>query len=171
MSQKIILIGYMGSGKTTLGEKLARELKIPFIDSDEVIEQIAKMDINTIFKEHGEAVFRKMESMFLESLLNIPAFVLSTGGGLPCFNNNMDVLNDLGNTIYLKNSAEGLAERLLAAKTVRPLIAGKSKNELIPFIEDNLNKREPYYSKAELTLNLPEQDLLNVMHLVSKMSK
>jgi shikimate kinase len=168
MEQKIILIGYMGSGKTTLGEKLALELKIPFIDSDEVIEQIAKMDIATIFKEHGEEVFRKMESMFLESLRNIPAFVLSTGGGLPCFNNNIDVLNELGETIYLKNSPENLAERLLLAKNVRPLIAGKSKEELIPFIAENLIKREPFYSKAKRTLEGEEQNLLNVFQMITK---
>lgn len=171
MEQKIILIGYMGSGKTTLGEKLALELKIPFIDSDEVIEQIAKMDIATIFKEHGEEVFRKMESMFLESLINIPAFVLSTGGGLPCFNNNIDVLNELGETIYLKNTPENLAERLLLAKNVRPLIAGKSKEELIPFIAENLIKREPFYSKAKQTLEGEEQNLLNVFQMITKSAK
>ena len=150
MSQKIILIGYMGSGKSTLGEKLARELKVPFIDSDEVIEQIAKMDVSTIFKTQGEDVFRKMESMFLESLINIPAFVLSTGGGMPCFNNNMEVLNELGNTIYLKNSSEGLADRLMIAKSNRPLIEGKSETELIQFIEENLIKREPFILKQQL---------------------
>ncbi len=169
MSQKIILIGYMGSGKSTLGEKLARELKVPFIDSDEVIEQIAKMDVSTIFKTQGEDVFRKMESMFLESLINIPAFVLSTGGGMPCFNNNMEVLNELGNTIYLKNSSEGLADRLMRAKSNRPLIEGKSETELIQFIEENLIKREPFYTQATITLELKDQGLIDVLKLIAEL--
>ena len=169
MSQKIILIGYMGSGKSTLGEKLARELKVPFIDSDEVIEQIAKRDVSTIFKTQGEDVFRKMESMFLESLINIPAFVLSTGGGMPCFNNNMEVLNELGNTIYLKNSSEGLADRLMRAKSNRPLIEGKSETELIQFIEENLIKREPFYTQATITLELKDQGLIDVLKLIAEL--
>ena len=109
--------------------------------------------------------------MFLESLINIPAFVLSTGGGLPCFNNNIDVLNELGETIYLKNTPENLAERLLLAKNVRPLIAGKSKEELIPFIAENLIKREPFYSKAKQTLEGEEQNLLNVFQMITKSAK
>ncbi len=168
MRKKIILIGYMGSGKSTLGRKLAKELKVPFIDSDEVIEQIAKMDIPTIFKTQGEDVFRKMESMFLESLINIPAFVLSTGGGLPCFNNNMGVLNELGNTIYLKNSSKGLAERLLNSKTNRPLIEGKSEIELIQFIDEHLILREPFYSQASLILEAKDQGLVNIFKLFSE---
>ena len=158
----------MGSGKSTLGSKLARELKVPFIDSDEVIEQITKMDIPTIFKTQGEDVFRKMESMFLESLINIPAFVLSTGGGMPCFNNNMDVLNELGNSIYLKNTSAGLAERLMKSKSTRPLIEGKSEEELIRFIDDNLALREPFYSKASITLEIEQQGLANVLKIISE---
>lgn len=169
MSHKVILIGYMGSGKSTLGEKLARELKIPFIDSDEVIEQIAKMPIHTIFEEKGEEAFRKMEAMFIQSLVNIPAFVLSTGGGMPCFHNNMELLNEIGKTIYLKNSSKGLAERLLKGKNVRPLIQGKSEAQLIQFIDENLLIREKFYSQAAITLELKDQGLLEVLKIVKEL--
>ncbi len=169
MDRKIIFIGYMGSGKSTLGEKLAMELKIPFIDSDKVIEEIANMSIAAIFKEKGEETFRKMESMFLQSLVNIPAFVLSTGGGMPCFNNNMLLLNELGVTVYLKNTSDVLADRLLKGKNARPLIEGKSKEELIQFIDDNLLQREKFYSLAKLTVENKMQEIVPILKLIDEL--
>ena len=171
MDYKIIVIGYMGSGKSTLGEKLASELKIPFIDSDKVIEEIANMSIATIFKEKGEETFRKMESMFLQSLVNIPAFVLSTGGGMPCFNNNMLLLNELGVTVYLKNTTDVLADRLLKGKNPRPLIEGKSKQELIQFIDDNLLHREKFYSRAKLTVENKMQEIMPILKLIDELEE
>ena len=171
MDYKIIVIGYMGSGKSTLGEKLASELKIPFIDSDKVIEEIANMSIATIFKEKGEETFRKMESMFLQSLVNIPAFVLSTGGGMPCFNNNMLLLNELGVTVYLKNTTDVLADRLLKGKNTRPLIEGKSKQELIKFIDKNLFTREKFYSRAKLTVENKMQEIMPILKLIDELEE
>ncbi len=168
MDYKIIVIGYMGSGKSTLGEKLASELKIPFIDSDKVIEEIANMTIAAIFKEKGEETFRKMESMFIQSLANIPAFVLSTGGGMPCFNNNMLLLNELGVTVYLKNTSEVLADRLLKGKNTRPLIEGKSKQELIKFIDKNLFTREKFYSLAKVTVENNTQEIVPILKLIQE---
>ncbi len=168
MDYKIIFIGYMGSGKSTLGEKLASELKIPFIDSDKVIEEIANMTIAAIFKEKGEETFRKMESMFIQRLANIPAFVLSTGGGMPCFNNNMLLLNELGVTVYLKNTSEVLADRLLKGKNTRPLIEGKSKQELIKFIDKNLFTREKFYSLAKVTVENNTQEIIPILKLIQE---
>lgn len=166
MKGKIILIGYMGSGKTTLGKKLALELKVPFIDSDAEIEKIYQKTIPTIFAEEGENSFREKESAFLQSLHEKSAFVLSTGGGMPCFNNNMVTLNEIGTTIYLKNTSENLAERLLIAKNERPLIKGKSKEELIQFMKENIQKREPFYNQAAMVLEPEQQGVLNVYQLL-----
>lgn len=161
----------MGSGKSTLGEKLAMELKIPFIDSDKVIEEIANMSIAAIFKEKGEETFREMESMFIQSLANIPSFVLSTGGGMPCFNNNMLFLNELGLTVYLKNTSDVLADRLLNGKNARPLIEGKSKQELIQFIDDNLLQREKFYSLAKLTVENNSQEIVPILKLIHEFNE
>lgn len=166
MKGKIILIGYMGSGKTTLGKKLALELKVPFIDSDAEIEKIYQKTIPAIFAEEGENSFREKESAFLQSLHEKSAFVLSTGGGMPCFNNNMVTLNEIGTTIYLKNTSENLAERLLIAKNERPLIKGKSKEELIQFMKENIQKREPFYNQAAMVLEPEQQGVLNVYQLL-----
>lgn len=166
MKKKIILIGYMGSGKTTLGKKLALELKVPFIDSDAEIEKLYQKTIPAIFAEEGESAFREKESAFINSLQKESSFVLSTGGGMPCFNNNMVALNDLGTTIYLKNTSENLAERLLIARNERPLIQGKSKEELIQFINENIEKREPFYNQATLVLGSEQQGVLNVYKLL-----
>jgi len=168
MDHKIIFIGYMGCGKSTLAEKLAKEMKVPFIDSDKVIEEIANMSIAAIFKEKGEETFREMESMFIQSLANVPAFVLSTGGGMPCFNNNMLLLNELGVTVYLKNTREVLADRLLKGKNARPLIEGKSKEELIQFIDDNLLQREKFYSLAKVTVENKMQEIVPILKLIQE---
>jgi len=168
MDHKIIFIGYMGCGKSTLAEKLAKEIKVPFIDSDKVIEEIANMSIAAIFKEKGEETFREMESMFIQSLANVPAFVLSTGGGMPCFNNNMLLLNELGVTVYLKNTREVLADRLLKGKNARPLIEGKSKEELIQFIDDNLLQREKFYSLAKVTVENKMQEIVPILKLIQE---
>lgn len=162
MNQKVILIGYMGSGKTTLGKKLSRELKVPFIDSDEQITIKFSKTISQIFTEEGEDAFRRKESDFIGTLMKESGFVLSTGGGMPCFNNNMEVLNRLGCTIYLKNTSEALADRLMISKNERPLIQGMSKEELILFIDENIQKREIYYNQAQIILNPEEQGILNV---------
>lgn len=162
MSRKVILIGYMGSGKTTLGKKLARELKVPFIDSDEQITAKFSKTIPQIFSEEGEKAFRRKESDFIETLMSESEFVLSTGGGLPCFNSNMEVLNRLGCTIYLKNTSEALAERLMISKNERPLIQGMSKEKMMLFIDENIEKREVYYNQARIILNPEEQSILNV---------
>ena len=126
------------------------------------------MTIAAIFKEKGEETFRKMESMFIQRLANIPAFVLSTGGGMPCFNNNMLLLNELGVTVYLKNTSEVLADRLLKGKNTRPLIEGKSKQELIKFIDKNLFTREKFYSLAKVTVENNTQEIIPILKLIQE---
>ena len=153
----IILIGYMGSGKSTLGKKIARKLNFEFLDTDSAIEEQEGMTIAAIFEQSGEAYFRDLEHNLLLSLKNKDKIVIATGGGMPCFKGNMDLLNELGRTFYLKRSVNELLHRLVNAKRVRPLIAGKSPAKLADFIEQNLELRNPFYQKAKYVLERDQQ--------------
>lgn len=168
--KRIILIGFMGAGKSTLGKKVAKKMEIPFIDSDHEIEKRHQKTIGEIFAEHGESFFRNLETEFIHSLEDKEEFVLATGGGLPCFGKNMELLNRLGTTFYLERSAKELANRLVNAKTPRPLIEGLEQDELILFIEDKLSLREEYYRAASVILGREEQtvegitEFANLLH-------
>lgn len=163
---RIILVGYMGSGKSTLGKKLALKLKIPFIDSDVFIERNEGKTISEIFQEKGEEGFRKLETEFIHSLSTTEKYVLSVGGGTPCFNQNMDFLNVLGVTVYINKSPEILAKRLVKGQEKRPLIAGKSEEELIEFIDQNLKTREKFYKKALVNLEFDYKDIESVLSFI-----
>jgi shikimate kinase len=147
---RVFLIGYMGSGKTTVGKKLAKSLSLSFIDLDDFIQNKYRKTISELFAEIGEEEFRKVESRALREVSEIEDVVISTGGGAPCFFNNMKIMNNAGITLYIEVEPEELAARLLASKAVRPLIVGKSKDELIPFIRKHLSKRECYYRMAQI---------------------
>lgn len=156
----IILIGYMGSGKTTFGRKIAKQLKYDFIDADDAIESACNLKIPEIFSQFGESYFRELESQLIERLKDHRNVVFSTGGGMPCFGQNMQRLNELGITIYLKRPVSELVHRLMNAKKPRPLIAGKSEVELYQFIEKTLIEREVFYNQAQLIFNRDQQNLL-----------
>ncbi len=147
----------MGSGKSTLGKKLANRLNVPFIDSDTEIERIHQKSVGELFGEVGESGFREMEDEFLQSLKNEDSFVMATGGGMPCFHDAMHKLNQLGTTFYLERSPKELAHRLKYAKKQRPLIDGLSEDELLSFIESKLDERKEYYKLADFTLDRSEQ--------------
>src|SRR5437773_6951846 len=119
---KIFLIGFAGSGKTHLGKELADLLKIPFADTDAMVEDQTKMEISRIFLEKGEEGFRKMEAEVLTELLKKRKALVATGGGLPCWDNNMKKMNESGLTVYLKASEAFLYHRLFLEKKKRPLI-------------------------------------------------
>jgi shikimate kinase len=148
---RVILIGYMGSGKSSLGKRVARALGIPFIDSDAEISRITGKSTSEIFEQEGENHFRTLEKKLIQSLDPTESFVLATGGGLPCFNNLMAELNNLGTTIYLKHSPQNLAKRLSVSKTNRPLILNHiAAGTLLEFIQDHLISREMIYNQAHL---------------------
>ena len=162
MSTLIFLIGFMGSGKSTLGAKLARHLGYKFVDMDQLIEETAEMSIPEIFSEHGEAVFRKWEHDILQELCHSEKLVISTGGGAPCHSGIMDLLNAHGITVYLKLSPEALLSRLIRSRTERPLIKGKSEPELLDYIKTLLETREEFYSRARHVvdgLNIKAEEL------------
>lgn len=148
MNTRIFLIGFMGSGKSTLGAQLARRVDYQFIDMDHLIEETAEMSIPEIFNEHGEEVFRKWEHDILIELCRRDKLVVSTGGGAPCHSQLMDLMNSHGSTIYLKLSPKALLNRLTQSRTERPLIKGKSERELLDFIKSLLKKRESFYKRA-----------------------
>ncbi|UKJ08369.1 shikimate kinase [Solitalea lacus] len=150
---KIFLIGFMGAGKTTLGKRLAKKLNLPFLDLDHLIEEITGGTIAEYFAKNGEEKFRELEKDVLQKHILPEQFVLSTGGGAPCFHNNLEWMNRNGQTIYLKLSPKAIAQRLENAKEERPLIKGLKGDDLIKFIEERLALREPFYNQAQLTVD------------------
>lgn len=156
--KKIILIGYMGAGKTTLGKVLAQKMGLTFYDLDEYIEDRFHRTIPQIFAESGESGFRDLERRMLHEVAEFEDVIISCGGGTPCFFDNMDYMNTCGETVFLNASPEALKAHLLMGKTQRPLIQGKSPEELLDFIKDSLQKRLPYYQKAKHTLSI---DVIN----------
>jgi len=162
----IILVGYMGSGKTSLGKKLAKRLNLRFIDTDNLIESRQGMTISSIFELHGEAAFRELEKELIEELAVEENLLLSTGGGMPCFNDLMVKLNELGTTIYLKRPAKELAHRIINSKKKRPITDGKSFDELVTFIDEMLKKRNAFYEQANLIVDRTIQDVSTLELLV-----
>lgn len=156
--KRIILIGYMGAGKTTIGKALSKELGIIFYDLDWYIESRMRKTVSQIFAERGEEGFRKIEHNMLHEVAEFENVIISCGGGTPCFFDNMDYLNEQGQVVYLKATPEVLYKHLLMAKVERPLLKGKSHEELIAFIKEQLEKREPFYSKARYTLDVSLMD-------------
>ena len=155
---RIILIGYMGAGKTTIGKALSKELGVIFYDLDWYIESRMRKTVSQIFAERGEEGFRKIEHNMLHEVAEFEDVIISCGGGTPCFFDNMDYLNQQGQVVYLKANPEVLYKHLMMAKTERPLIKGKSHDELLTFIREQLEKREPFYSKARYTLDVNLMD-------------
>ena len=147
---KIFLIGFMGSGKTTLGRKLAARMGCEFIDLDHKLEQQVELSIAEYFSIFGEDAFRTLESEVLKKTIYPDNVVISTGGGLPCYFDNMDWMKANGKVIYIKLSPKTLADRLESGKEERPLLQDKHGDDLIAFIEQKLAEREGFYSQANI---------------------
>jgi len=152
--KRIILIGYMGAGKTTLGKSLARHLGLEFIDLDWYIENRFHQSVSQLFATRGEEGFRKIEQNMLHEVAEFEDVVISAGGGTPCFFDNMEYMNQQGLTVYLKATPEILRTHLRMGKQKRPLIAQKNDEELDIFIRESLDKREPYYNQAHLIFDI-----------------
>ncbi len=152
---KIILLGYMGSGKTAVGKRLAPFLEMGFVDLDEMLAQREERSILNLFKNKGEIYFRKLENEILHELLEDPTDkVIALGGGTPCYGNNMELIKNSGaKTIYLKSSLESLVNRLFAEKESRPLIAHlDTKTELEDFIRKHLFERTYFYQQSDFSI-------------------
>lgn len=156
--KRIILLGYMGSGKTTVGKALSTNLGLPFYDLDWYIESRMRRTVKQIFDERGEEGFRKIEHNLLHEVAEFEDVVISCGGGTPCFFDNMDYLNQQGDTVYLKCSTDVLYEHLRMGRTVRPLLLNKTPEEVRVFIGEQLAQREKFYAKAKYTLDVTLMD-------------
>ena len=147
--KSITLIGYMCVGKTTVGKALAKSLGCTFYDLDWYIEERFHSKVSQIFAEKGEEKFRDLEQRMLHEVAEFENIVLSCGGGTPCFFDNMDYMNQLGTTVYLKATPETLHAHLQMGKGVRPLLLNKTPEEVETFIKEQLKQREPFYLKAQ----------------------
>ncbi len=150
---RIFLVGLMGSGKSYWGRKIAAMLQWKFVDLDKHIAKHEKTSIPEIFKKHGESHFRTIENKYLKDMLLMERIVVATGGGTPCFRGNMKWMNRNGTTYYLKVKPETSAKRLKNQTENRPLLKGKSGNELVSFLTRQLKARKPFYAQAYRTLN------------------
>ncbi len=155
---RIILVGYMGAGKTTIGKALADELGMRFYDLDWYIETRMHKTVAQLFAELGEEGFRRIERNMLHEVAEFEGVLISCGGGTPCFFDNMEYINQQGLTLYLKASPDVLYKHLKMGKTVRPLLLNKTPDEVERFISDQLAAREPYYLRAHHTLDVSLMD-------------
>lgn len=156
--RRIIIVGYMGAGKTTVGKALAKELGMQFYDLDWYIEGRMHKTVPQLFDERGEEGFRRIEHNMLHEVAEFEDVIISCGGGTPCFFDNIDYMNSQGQVVYLKASPEVLQKHLMMGKTERPLLRGKSPEELTDFIRGQLERREPFYNKARYTINVDLMD-------------
>ena len=162
----IILVGFMGVGKTSLGKKLAKQLGWKFIDTDKWIENKTGLTIPEIFKVKGEEFFREQEKVCLTEIKALENHVISAGGGLPCFGENMKNLNSFGTTIYLKIETEEILNRLNQSKQNRPLLSDLKNTELETYINNKLQEREPFYKLANYMIRPDRYFLENCLQLV-----
>jgi len=167
INYSIILFGYMGVGKSFIGKKLSEELMIDFFDLDNYIEFHEKKSISNIFYEKGEVYFRSIENKYLESILNKnPKYIISTGGGTPCYSNNIELIkkNIYLKSFYLKSSSNQLTNRLFPEREKRPLISNiKSKKDLNSFISKHLFERNFFYNQADYVIDTEKKNISKIL--------
>jgi len=156
MDKHLFLLGFMGAGKSYLGQKLASERGLPFYDLDQLIENQTGSSIPAIFESLGADAFRQLEATQLRALAQVPPGIVAVGGGTPCFYNNMDWMNAQGQTVYIKVPVPVLLARLEKESGQRPVLAGKVGADLERFVVELLEERAIYYEQAALTLEVTE---------------
>lgn len=165
MHYPIFLLGFMGSGKSSLGKKLARKLDVPFIDLDRKIEEEEGRSIPAIFANEGEAYFREKETALLRKISTGEKAVIALGGGTPCREENLQLIHEKGSSIYLKVPVERLIGRLRQKKEGRPLIAPLSDQDLGYFVRTKLEERIPFYEQADQVVEMEEKSLKKLLAL------
>ena len=160
---RIVLVGYMGCGKSTVGKKLASKLGFFFLDTDLLFEEEYKISISNFFEKYGEDVFRRIERNILKKALINDNVVISTGGGTPCILDNMDLINKNSFSIYIKMHINSIENRLINSKKPRPLIKDIPQTDLISFIEKQLLEREKYYNQANLIIKGENLDINSII--------
>jgi shikimate kinase len=152
-TKPIYITGFMGSGKTTIGKLLARKLGYRFVDLDKMIEEYEGKTITELFELHHENGFRLLEKKYLQLTTQFEKTIISCGGGTPCFFDNIEIINKHGISLYLEMTVAALHTRLINSKTARPLIVGKTDDELKDFIKAKLQERETFYKQAHFSFN------------------
>ncbi|MBP5710751.1 MAG: (d)CMP kinase [Bacteroidales bacterium] len=148
----IVLVGFSGAGKSTVGRKIANRLSFSFIDTDRYFEEKYRFTIFNFFKNFGEELFRRLEREILLEVLDFENVVIATGGGTPCFFDNMDIINQKSTSIYIEMSPVSLSDRLWHSKKPRPLTHNMSREELDQYISTKLTERSAFYKKAQYTI-------------------
>lgn len=164
----IVLVGFPGSGKSTVGKRLALRLSLPFYDTDFFFSQKYHISIPDFFAKYGEKNFRICENAVLKELLQLPPCVISVGGGTPCHFNSMDLMNESAITVYLKLSSKSLFDRLSHSKKERPLVVGKSPDALLEYIEETLPQREVFYNQARICVKGESMDVAALVEMLQQ---
>lgn len=159
----------MGSGKSNIGKLLSKRILLKFIDLDDYIENKEGMSIPNIFENKGEIYFRKIESLYLNEILQKnESFILSLGGGTPCYSNNIETINEnTSNSIYLQASIKTLAERIQKSKIERPLVSSLNDEKLFEFIGKHIFERKFFYQKANFTINVDNKSKSEIVNEIT----
>ena len=168
MYSRIILVGFPGSGKSTIAKKIANRLNYHLVDLDHLFESKFRLTIPEFFKKYGEEVFRKSESILLKEVIQQEKVVISTGGGTPCFLGNMELILENGFSIYIKMAPSSLLDRLVNSKRIRPLVHNKTPEQIKQFIDEKLPIREQFYQQADLIIKGESLDFEQLMSEISK---
>ncbi|MBW6491842.1 MAG: AAA family ATPase [Lentimicrobium sp.] len=171
MGKPIYITGYMGSGKTTVGKKIARILDYDFMDTDVVISKMTGKTIDQIFITDGEDAFRVLEHSVLVSLANRINTVISTGGGTPCFFDNLEIMKKSGIVIYLKMHPTSIYKRMVASKNPRPLLKRIPKSGLLAYITEHLSKREQFYEAAHFVFKGESPEIESMVNAIKEFRK
>ena len=156
---RIYIVGYMGAGKTTAARRLAQRLGWEVVDTDALFEEKYKISVNDFFNKYDEPLYRKLESEVLKSTESLENVVVSTGGGTACYFDNMEWMNQHGLTVFLRISPKAAVDRVIHSRHKRPLVEGKSEEELIEFVNSHYASRLPFYELAQITVKSEDFDL------------
>ena len=168
---RIYVIGYMGSGKSTVSHKLASKLGYLRFDLDELFEQRYKISIQNFFEKYDETLFRKLESRLLKETVLLNKVVIATGGGTPCFYDNMEWMLEFGTTVFIEMHPDSLVKRLLESKKKRPLLMGKTPEQLRKFVQNQLRQRNIWYSQAQIILKGESIDVDDAVRKIQQLVK
>lgn len=163
---RIYIVGYMGAGKTTAARRLAQRMGWEVVDTDALFEGKYKISVNDFFNKYDEPLYRKLESEVLKATESLDHVVVSTGGGTACFFDNMDWMNQHGLTVFLRISPQAAVDRVIHSRHKRPLVEGKSEEELTEFVNQHYASRLPFYEQARITAKSEDFDIESLMEAI-----
>lgn len=163
---RIYIVGYMGAGKTTAARRLAQRMGWEVVDTDALFEEKYKISVNDFFNKYDEPLYRKLESEVLKATESLDHVVVSTGGGTACFFDNMDWMNQHGLTVFLRISPQAAVDRVIHSRHKRPLVEGKSEEDLTEFVNQHYASRLPFYEQARITAKSEDFDIESLMEAI-----